>query len=157
MLTRALILVACLPFFSSASFAQESPQALQDAFMAGLRANDADALARCYADDAVNFTVGEMRLEGPEAVRASWNDFFSRMRILKATLDDDHLEQHGATAIAWGLFHLVAEPVDGGEQVDIQGRFMDVARKIDGRWLYVADHASLPVVDTAAEPGAESG
>jgi hypothetical protein len=39
----------------------------------------------------------------------------------------------------------MAEPAEGGDVVEMKGRYMDVARNMDGTWLYVADHASMPL------------
>lgn len=140
---RCLVTLAfyCL---ATASPAQDSPQALQDAFMQALRGNDAAGLAACYAGDAVNFPVGALVEHGPEAVQASWEGFFSGMTVRQARLEQAHLEVHGDTAVAWGLFVIVADPKEGGAPIELRGRYMDVARHIDGRWLYVADHASMP-------------
>jgi uncharacterized protein (TIGR02246 family) len=125
--------------------ANQSPRALQEAFMTALRANDAAGLAACYAEEAVSFAVSQTKGIGPEFVKADWEGFFSTMTVVSAELSESHLETHGDTAIAWGLFTIVAQPVDGGEPVELQGRYMDVARNIDGVWLYVADHASMPI------------
>ena len=138
-------LLTCLACFSSSSFANESAEALQGAFMAALRANDAQALAECYTNDAVNFPVGSLIGTGPESVIESWGGFFAAFKVVDASLSETHLEVHGDTAIAWGLFTITAEPAEGGEPVEMQGRYMDVARNMDGTWLYVADHASMPV------------
>lgn len=132
-------------FCFSLSFANESPEALQEAFMEALSANDAQGLAACYTDDAVNFPVDSMMGFGPESVLDSWNGFFEAYNVLDASLSDDHLEVHGDTAIAWGLFSILAESAEGGDPIEMKGRYMDVARNIDGSWLYVADHASLPL------------
>lgn len=139
---RLFIGLVCL---SGTAVANESPQALQDAFMAALKANDAQGLADCYAADAVNFPVGELIGHGPESVRESWAGFFAAFRVAEAHLSEAHLEIHGNTAVAWGLFTITAEPAGGGEAVQLVGRYMDVARNIDGAWLYVADHASMPL------------
>ncbi len=130
---------------STLATANDSPQALQDAFMAGVITNDADAIAACYTDDAVNFTLDSMMGKGPASARQSWGNFFEAYDVDKAELSERHLEVHGDTAIAWGLFLIVATPRDGGDPVEFRGRYMDVARNIDGRWLYVADHASMPL------------
>ncbi len=134
-----------LLFTSAQAVANESPQALQDAFMAGVITNDADAIAACYTDDAVNFTLDSMMGIGPESARQSWGSFFEAFDVDKAELSETHLEVHGDTAIAWGLFLIVATPAGGSEPVEFRGRYMDIARRIDGRWLYVADHASMPL------------
>lgn len=145
---RILIAVLALTIVGITE-ANDSPEALQDAFMTAIRAHDADAIAACYADDAVNFTLDSMMGIGPDSARQSWGGFFESFEVQLAELDETHLEVHSDTAIAWGLFLIVAVPRAGGEPVEFRGRYMDVARNIDGRWLYVADHASLPL------PGAD--
>ena len=113
--------------------------------MTALKANDVQGLADCYSSDAVNFPVGSLVGTGPESVVESWGGFFAAYTIVDAALSEDHLEVHGDTAVAWGLFTIMAEPTEGGETVEMKGRYMDVARNIDGTWLYVADHASMPL------------
>jgi len=141
---KVLCLLTCLACFSSSSFANESPQALQDAFMAALKANDVQGLADCYTSDAVNFPVDTLVGSGPESVIESWSSFFAAYSVVGASLSDTHMEIHGDTAVAWGLFTIMAEPAEGGDAVEMKGRYMDVARNMDGIWLYVADHASMP-------------
>ena len=138
-----LVLLMLLPAWNL-GFANDSPQALQDAFMTAMRANDVDGLAACYTADATNFPLDSMSGVGPESVRASWGAFFGAFRIIDASLSDDQLIVLGDTAIAWGLFNITAVPVEGGEPVDMQGRYTDVAKNIAGTWLYVMDHASVP-------------
>jgi len=142
---KVMCLLTCLVCFSSSSFANESPQALQDAFMAALKANDVQGLADCYTGNAVNFPVGALVGSGPESVIESWSGFFAAYTVVGASLSDTHMEIHGDTAVAWGLFTIMAEPAEGGDAVEMKGRYMDVARNMDGIWLYVADHASMPL------------
>jgi ketosteroid isomerase-like protein len=139
-----IIVIAGVLWFSATSMANESAVALQDAFLAGLVANDAQAMADCYAPDAIHFPASALVGYGPDSVAESWFGFFSTFKVVAATVSDRHLETHGDTAIAWGLFKIVVEPIEGGEAVEMVGRYMDVARNFDGNWLYVADHASIP-------------
>ena len=140
---QCLLLIILLPAWAI-GLANDSPQALQDAFVAALIANDVEGLAACYTDDATNYPVGSMAGVGPESVRESWNGFFDVYTVTDARLFDDHLEELGNTAVAWGLFSLTVVPIEGGEAIEMQGRYMDVAKNFDGNWLYVADHASVP-------------
>ena len=142
---KVLCLLSCLACFSSSSFANESPQALQNAFMTALNTNDAQGLANCYSSNAVNFPVDSLVGSGPESVMESWSSFFTAYKVVDASLSNTHLEIHGDTAVAWGLFTIMAEPAEGGDALEMKGRYMDVARNIDGIWLYVADHASMPL------------
>lgn len=140
-------LLTIIMFLTISPFATafDSPQALQDGFMAALRANDIEGLVMCYTDDATNFAIDSMSGTGPESVRASWGGFFEEFTVTSAALSDEHSEVSGNLAAAWGLFTITAEPAGGGDAVVIKGRYMDVAKNFDGSWLYVADHASVPV------------
>jgi len=113
--------------------------------MAALKANNVQGLADCYTGNAVNFPVGTLVGSGPESVIESWSSFFAAYKVVDASLSETHLEIHGDTAVAWGLFTIMAEPAEGGDVVEMKGRYMDVAKNMDGTWLYVADHASMPL------------
>lgn len=146
---QLLCLLTCL--VSTSVFANDSPEALQQAFMAALVANDADGIAACYTADATNFALDSMVGIGPDAVRRSWAGFFAGYTVMDASLSDTHMETSGDMAAAWGLFSITAVPVDGGEPVEMHGRYMDVAKNLDGTWLYIADHASMPLPHPAEE------
>jgi len=139
---QGLILLSCL-LLSSPLLANDSPEALQEAFMTAMRAMDTDGLAACYTEDATSYDVGTQVVTGPEGVAASWGGFFSTYNILEATLFNNTVETHGDTGVAWGEFKLVVEPKEGGDPVELVGRFTDVSRNIDGTWLYVLDHVSM--------------
>ena len=140
-----LLTLILLLAISPAADAFDSPQALQAGFMAALRANDIEGLVMCYTADATNFAIDSMSGTGPESVRASWGGFFQAFTVTAAELSDEHLEVSGDLAAAWGLFTITAVPAGGGDAVVIKGRYMDVAKNFDGNWLYIADHASVPV------------
>ena len=70
-------------------------------------------------------------------------------RISTLTPNVYTVETHGDTGIAWGQFKLLAEPVAGGDPVEMLGRYTDVSRNVDGSWLYILDHVSM--VPPAAE------
>lgn len=140
---RVLLFLLLIPVFTP-SIANESPQALQDAFIAAVKANDADAVAACYTNEATNYGIGVMIEKGKDAIRKSWQDFFSANKVLDIALLDGHMEILGEAAVAWGLFRMSIAPVGGGEPVEMRGRYTDVSKKVAGQWLYVFDHASVP-------------
>lgn len=142
---KLIPILTLLAVFSSPVLGNDSPEALQNAFVQGMEANDADALAACYTEDAVSFAVDVMFGTGRDFVRNSWNSFFETYTVKKLSLSNTHMESVGDAAVAWGLFTMLVEPTGGGELIEMQGRFMDVAKKVDGNWLYVADHASMPL------------
>ncbi len=146
-MTISRLLLVCTLLAAQGLQAADSPKALQEAFMTALLANDAAGIAACYSSDAVNFPVDRLVGVGPQSALESWSGFFATFKVVEARLSQDHLETHGDTAVAWGLFTLKVEPVGGGEPSEMIGRYMDVSRNIDGTWLYVADHASVPLPD----------
>jgi len=143
-MVQDMTLVALLLFVSPV-FANESPQALQDAFVAAMEANDAAALAACYTADAVSYPIDAMADTGSEHVLASWQSFFETYKVSHLGLSVGGREVMGDVSVAWGLFTLTAMPRAGGEEVVMKGRYTDVSKNIDGKWLYVFDHASMPL------------
>ena len=131
--------------------ANDSPEALQGAFMNALRAGDMAGIAACYTEDAVSYDVGVQVLHGPEAISGSWGGFFEAYEVLNAELYDNTVETHGDTGIAWGEFKLHVQPKAGGDPFDMVGRFTDVSRNIDGSFLYVLDHVSMVPAAPAEE------
>jgi len=131
---RVLLFLLLIPVFTP-SIANESPQALQDAFIAAVQANDADAVAACYTNEATNYGIGVMIEKGKDAVRKSWQDFFSANKVLDIALLDGHMEILGEAAVAWGLFKMSVA-------------YTDVSKKVAGQWLYVFDHASVPAAES---------
>jgi uncharacterized protein (TIGR02246 family) len=119
---------------------------LQDDLLAAIRAGDADAVAALYAPDAVSYSIGVMEANGPDGVRDDWASFFEAY-VVNAIDLDGHAEVFGDAAISWGLWTMTYTPKEGGEAEVMEGRFTDVSRNIDGRWLYVVDHASLPLLE----------
>jgi ketosteroid isomerase-like protein len=62
--------------------------------------------------------------------------------IKRIAISDVYHETVGDLSFAWGLYSLTLAPKAGGEMIRVDGRFSDVSRKIDGKWLYIVDHAS---------------
>ena len=123
----------------------DGPQALQQAFVQAILAGDASAIAAKYAPDAISYPIGGMVAKGGDAVRESWAPFLDANTVQELVISEDHHEVHGNTAVAWGLWRMIFAPKTGGDAITMEGRFMDLSRNIDGKWLYVVDHASVPL------------
>jgi ketosteroid isomerase-like protein len=71
------------------------PAAVADAYFAAITAHDADAVAACFAEDAVLVTAAGT-FEGPAAIAAFYRDNAFRFEDLRPTpgpfvIDGDHL------------------------------------------------------------------
>lgn len=107
-----------------------------------MKANDLDAMMRCYAPDAVAW-LPEFRKRAEK--RRSGNRTGLSWRptdVEDVKFSDARYEAAGDRALAWGKFQLTLVPRASGKPVTMSGRFSEVAEKKNGRWVYVVDHAS---------------
>jgi len=118
------------------------PDSSQACWQPAFEAGDADAVAQCYAPDAVMWLPGAPMMQGRDAIRAGYADFFAASTIKRVKLTELGKVSHGNQASSWGRFTVVAVSKKDGKETTESGRYTDVSRRIDGRWQYLVDHAS---------------
>ncbi|HSF48810.1 MAG TPA: nuclear transport factor 2 family protein [Burkholderiales bacterium] len=110
-----------------------------------LRAKDVDALMSHYAPDMLLFDLAPpLRYVGADAYRKSWEDWFatiqgsvgSEHRDLSITAGEDVAFCHG--------LHRISGKKTNGEQFATWVRVTVCYRKIDGEWMVVHEHVSVP-------------
>ena len=111
-------------------------------WLKAVRANDVAALVACYAPDAVLWGPGEAEARGTEAIRKSYAGLLAEYVVRDAALSHAERRELGRFSVGRGNSTLTLAPKKGGAAVVMRGRFTDVVEKRDGKWLYVADHAS---------------
>lgn len=121
-------------------------RSLIEAWAEAVRAKDIDAVMRHYAPDVVVFDVmPPLFVKGAEAYRRHWQGWFD---ALEGQADfqfvELHLEVSGDLAYCFSVNRLRARYRDGAKH-DAQTRATVCFRKIDGRWLVVHEHASVPM------------
>ena len=122
---------------------EHAAQLVDQAWVKAMKANDLEATMALYAPDAVAyFPDGDFK--GKEAIRKSWTDFLAMFTVKDATSQGTY-ETTGDTSLGWGFWSLTVVPKGGGEPIAMKGRATVVVRKIGGKWLYVVDHASVPL------------
>jgi uncharacterized protein (TIGR02246 family) len=125
--------------------AQQHPlQTLDEAWMKAAKAGDVAAITALYAPDAVIYPPDAMEVRGTEAIRKSWEGLFKTVTVNDGKIEAVY-ETTGNISVGWGRFSMTVTPKAGGPQEKWEGRAMSVAKKINGKWLYVADHASMPM------------
>ena len=111
-------------------------QAMEDAFTAGEKAKDADAVAAYYSDDAISYSRNRTPLSGKAAITVSISN-----NMAKDTLGNYSVYKlvdvfaEGNTAIevgSWVSFDASGKEVDNGN-------FMSYFQKRDGKYLCVRD------------------
>ena len=111
-------------------------QAMEDAFAAGEKAKDADAVAAYYSDDAMSYSRNTQPLSGKKAIRDNIAN-----NIAKDTTGNYNVYKvvdvfaEGDTAIEIGSW-VQFDP--SGKEVD-NGNFMSYFQKRDGKYVCVRD------------------
>ncbi len=123
--------------------AEQGAQLVDQGWVKAIKANDLEATVALYAPEAVAyFPDGEY--SGKDAIRKSWTDFLAAFTVKDATLEGTY-DTTGDTSVGWGHWTLTVVPKAGGEPIAMKGRATVVVKKIGGKWLYVVDHASVPL------------
>ena len=127
-------------------------EALDQRFLDAFNKGDADALAATYWNSSrlVSFAPDGMGTTGWEASRAGAVEMFKAMTGAKLENLTHHNDVHGDAVLGWGTFRMTV-PTPGGPQV-IEGRYTDVKMMHDGKWVYVMDHASVPLPPAPPAP-----
>ena len=136
---------------SAAPTAPEGADSVDAAWAKAAKANDLEAVMACYAPDAVLWMPGMPEARGEKAIREAYRGLFAADTIQDAAMSDAHYQTVGSRSVGWGRFVLTLTPKSTGKAISMPGRFVVVAEKRNGRWVYVVDHASAEP-SPAAEP-----
>jgi uncharacterized protein (TIGR02246 family) len=150
----AVCLSAGLPARAQSKDEQEI-RALEDQFAAAASAKDLDAIMKVYVpgNDLFVFDVGVPRQHvGWEDYKKDWHDFLAMLPgPIKFTVSDLSVASDGKIAYGHNIQHLSGTMADGSP-ADMTVRVTDVYRKIDGKWLIVQEHVSVPIDFSAGKP-----
>jgi ketosteroid isomerase-like protein len=123
-----------------------------EAFTKAFQANDLEGVMSLYGPDSETFPPDSMEAVGLDAISANYGGFLNNNTIQKFEIIEAHHETHGNLSFAWGRFSMDFVPKAGGDPIHMEGRFSDVSRKVNGKWVYVIDHASVPLTPPANPP-----
>ena len=138
-----LFLSCALALAPLAAAAEEGGAKTVDmAWARAMKANDLEGVVACYAPDAVMWFPEAAQARGTKAIRDVYAGYFSTFTVADVTLPNPVYQTSGDLSSGWGNFTLTLQPKAGGDAEVIRGRYTEVARKIGGKWLYVADQAS---------------
>ncbi len=121
-------------------------KALDQQFIDAYNNLDVDGVMACYwnSPELVSYPPGNMVEHGPAEVKHGLTDFFNSVPALKLELTETHYKVVGDAVLGWGLWHMEI-PTPDGQSMEMNGRFLDVKAKRDGKWVYIIDHASVPL------------
>lgn len=117
---------------------------LDRSFLAAVSCKDLDGAMSCFLDNSDLVVVlwgTEMR--GPERVRAAMAKLFDSYDEVKLDIDRVTELPSGDAVVAVGQATYTLKKA--GESTRVTEIWTDVRRKVNGRWVYVLDHAeALP-------------
>lgn len=125
-------------------------KALDQRFLEAYSKTDVDGVMACYwnSPDLVNYPPGAMEERGWQAVKDGIAEFFASAPGLKAELLETNYRVAGDVVFGWGKWRITIPT--GGEPMVISGRYTDIKARRDGKWVYVLDHASVPLPPPAS-------
>ncbi len=139
----AIVGLVILGFVAVPAHAQ-GVNTVDDAWAKAANAGDVEGLVALYAPDAVLYAPDSMEARGTAAIRALYTAMFAANTVSNASITSTY-QTSGDLSTGWGTATLTMTPKAGGAPMTATVRVTAVAKKIDGKWLYVADHASVPV------------
>ena len=127
-------------------------EALDQRFFEAFNKGDVDALMATYwnSPKLVSYGPDGMGTTGWDAARAGAVEMFKAMPGARLEAVSKHNDVHGDMVIGWGTWKMTIE-TPGGPQV-IEGRYTDAKMMHDGKWVYVMDHASVPLPPSPPAP-----
>jgi ketosteroid isomerase-like protein len=110
-----------------------------------LRAKDIDGVMSFYGPNIVSFDLGPpLRYTGPDNKRRAWQEVFAAYSgPITYEVRDLNITAQGEQAFVHSLNH-VAGTLASGHTSDLWVRWTACFRRIDGVWLIVHDHVSVP-------------
>jgi ketosteroid isomerase-like protein len=166
---KSLLLTATiLATLTLTSTAQAKPKgekaiaAVEQRIVEGFKAKDAAAIMSNFAagDSLVVFDVTIPRqFVGASAYKKDWEDFFAMVPgpIISCEMSDLSITASGKLGFSHCILHAAWNDKEG-KKIEIAVRVTDGFQKIDGKWLIVHEHVSVPVdlntgmADLASKP-----
>lgn len=131
-----------LALLAGSAFAFDKEKSAGDCFKAGFESNNADTVAACYAQDAIIWFPGGPKAEGRAAIRDGFAHFLSEYTVKSVQMTTIGQQDVDDLRLAWGTYTISGVEKATGKAFTQNGRYTDMQKKIDGRWLYVVDHPS---------------
>ena len=120
----------------------QAQKELDQSFCSAMSRKDLDGVMRCLWNNPNLVVVlwDATVYRGSEAIRAAAQQLFDTFPVVRLGIDGvSHVPVgDGVVAVGTATYNLQAKD---GSAVRIVERWTDLRRKIDGRWVYVLDHA----------------
>ena len=142
-------LYAAAPQTSSGNKDEQEIRALEERFAAAFRAKDVPAIMKSYAPGSELFVfdvVPPRQYVGFDAYKKDFEDFFAAFPgpVDKFEVQDLSIVTDSKLAFSHSVQPGIMTAKDGSK-VNLVVRVTDAYRKINGKWLIIHEHLSVPV------------
>jgi uncharacterized protein (TIGR02246 family) len=108
-------------------------------FFVAVKARDANAIAATYSNDAVSMPANSPPLAGHDAILKYNQDFLkSPQLVMTGETETINLSDDGTIAYATGKYS-VSYADAKGHTIKDEGKYLNVLKKVDGKWKVVVD------------------
>ena len=114
----------------------EDLRARGEVIVAAEVAQDTEAALAFWAEDAIAQPAGAPQVQGHDALRALYGEFFGPLKEFESTTSHREVSQGGDLAYEYGVNRMVLAGPDG-DVLDV-GKYLAVWKKIDGEWFVIA-------------------
>jgi ketosteroid isomerase-like protein len=153
LLAAAITVGACAPKGPTPEAMVAAADAVDQAFLTAFNAGDVDALMATYwnSPELVNIGLAGMGGLGWDDTKAGWEMTLAALPGAQLAFDSPQNIAQGDVVLGWGKWTMTVPTGDGTAMV-LQGRYSDVKAMRDGKWVYVLDHASVPMPPAPETP-----
>ena len=123
-----------------------SAKALDERFIAAFNKGDVDAAMANYwnSPELVVYPPDSMAAKGWPDSKAAMAQMLAKIPGAKLELTDANYTVAGDVVIGYGTWRLTMHPPNE-KHTTMEGRLTDVKAERDGKWVYLIDHASVPL------------
>jgi ketosteroid isomerase-like protein len=115
---------------------------LDERFTSGMSRKDIEQVMSCFwnSPDLILVVYDGTVFRGFDEVRRAFEQLFDQCEALSLVIDEVSHNRQDDSVFAVGTATYEMITIDGASQ-KVTERWTDVRRKVDGRWVYVMDHA----------------
>ncbi len=152
-LVRLTFILLSAAFILGCTSGGENPEqmiaaanALDQQFLSAYNSGDVDGVMATYwnSPELVSYPPGTMEARGWQAVKEDIAGFLASAPGLQLQLFDTNNKVIGDAVMGWGKWRITI-PAGEKEPTVISGRYSDIKTKRNGKWVYILDHASVPL------------
>jgi ketosteroid isomerase-like protein len=132
----------------------KAAEGVDQAFLKAFNEGNVDAISALYwkSPDVLLFPPDAMMVKGSDSLRNMYVQFLATMKGCRLEMKETHQMPVGEVVLGWGLWRLtMPAPDSGSAPIEMLGRYTDVKAERDGKWVYLMDHASVPVPPDAGK------